>query len=119
MVMRTSPAHVAPGEAAQRRRRTTRIMLAAAVAAALGGSGIYIANASAAENVVPGRVQAESYAAQSGAQTEGTGDADGGKNVGWLTTGDWLRYDGVTVNSAALAARIASDNSAGGSIELH
>ena len=86
--MRTPPAHVAPGDAAKRRRRTTRVALAAAVAAALGGSGIYIANASAAETVVPGRVQAEAYAAQSGAQAEDTGDADGGKNVGSLTAGD-------------------------------
>jgi hypothetical protein len=117
--MRTTPAHVAPGDAAKRRRRTTRVALAAAVAAALGGSGVYIANASAAETVVPGRVQAEAYAAQSGAQVEGTGDADGGKNVGWLATGDWLRYDNVSVTTAGLSARIASDNAAGGSIELH
>ena len=117
--MRTSPAHVAPGEAAKRRRRTTRIALAAAVAAALGGSGIYIANANAAETVVPGRVQAESFASQSGTEVEGTGDADGGRNVGWLGDGDWLRYDNVSVTGAALKARIASDNSAGGSIELH
>jgi hypothetical protein len=116
--MRRSPAHVAPGEAAQRRRRTTRIALAAAVAVALAGSGTYIATASAAETVVPGRVQAESYAAQSGAQVEGTGDADGGRNVGWLTTGDWLRYDNVAVSGSALTARIASDNAGGGAIEL-
>ena len=107
--MRTSPA----------RRRTTRITLAAAVADALGGSGIYIANASAAETVVPGRVQAEAFAAQSGAQVEGTGDADGGSNVGWLAAGDWLRYDKVSVTGTGLTARIASDSAAGGSIELH
>ena len=111
--MRTSPAHVAPAK-----RRRTRVILAAAVAVALGGSGVYIANASAAETVVPGRVQAEAFAAQSGAQVEGTGDADGGRNVGWLAAGDWLRYDNVSVTGAGLAARIASDNAAGGSIEL-
>ncbi|AGZ44565.1 DUF1996 domain-containing protein [Actinoplanes friuliensis] len=117
--MRTSPAHVAPEEAAKRRRRTTRFALASAVAVTLGGSGIYIANANAAETVVPGRVQAEAFAAQSGAQTEGTGDADGGKNVGWLAAGDWLRFDNVAITSKDLTARVASDNSAGGSIELH
>jgi len=117
--MRTSPAHVAPGENAKRRRHTSRIFLAAAVATALAGSGVYIANASAAETVVPGRVQAESYAAQSGAQVEGTGDADGGRNVGWLAAGDWLRYDNVPVTATGLTARVASDNTAGGSIELH
>ncbi|WP_236718245.1 DUF1996 domain-containing protein [Actinoplanes sp. TFC3] len=100
-------------------RKRTRIVLAAAVAAALGGSGIYIASASAEETAVPGRVQAESFTAQSGAQTEGTSDADGGKNVGWLAGGDWLKYDNVSITGTALSARIASDNKAGGSIELH
>jgi hypothetical protein len=103
----------------KKRRRLTRIVLATAVTAALGASGVYIAGASADETTVAGRLQAESYAAQSGAQTEGTGDADGGKNVGWLADGDWLRFDGVAVTGTALSARVASDNSAGGSIELH
>ncbi|MEV4638867.1 DUF1996 domain-containing protein [Actinoplanes sp. NPDC049548] len=116
--MRRSALHAAP-EPAKKRRRTTRVVLATAVAVALGGSAVYIANASAAENAVPGRLQAESFAAQSGAQTENTGDADGGKNVGWLADGDWLRYDNVTVSGANLSARVASDNAAGGSIELH
>ncbi|MGA5302286.1 DUF1996 domain-containing protein [Nucisporomicrobium flavum] len=102
-----------------KRRRLTHIVLAGAVTAALGASGVYIAGASADETTVAGRLQAESYAAQSGAQTEGTGDADGGKNVGWLADGDWLRFDGVAVTGTALSARIASDNSAGGSVELH
>ncbi|GAA2653645.1 hypothetical protein Adu01nite_77220 [Paractinoplanes durhamensis] len=84
---------------------------------AVTGSGVYIANADAAETVVPGRLQAEAYSAQSGAQTEGTSDADGGKNVGWLASGDWLRYDKVQLG-ATVQARIASDNTAGGTVEL-
>jgi hypothetical protein len=106
----------------RRRRRLTRIALGSAVAAALAGSGVYIAGANAAEVAVPGRVQAEAYAAQSGAQTEGTGDAEGGKNVGWLADGDWLRYDSVDLGAAGsltLSARVASNSTAGGSIELH
>ncbi|MGK5677939.1 DUF1996 domain-containing protein [Actinoplanes sp. URMC 104] len=114
--MRPDPLHVAPSHP-RTRRRVTRVALGAAVAATLGASGIYIANANAAETDVPGRLQAEAYSAQSGAQTENTGDADGGKNVGWLGNGDWLRYDDVTVGST-VTARIASDNAAGGSIEL-
>ena len=114
--MRTDPLHVAPTNP-RARRRVTRVVLGAAVVSALGASGVYIANANAAETVVPGRLQAEAYAAQSGAQTENTGDTDGGKNVGWLGNGDWLRYDDVTVGTT-VAARIASDNAAGGSIEL-
>ena len=111
--------HVAPPDQARRRRRITRLTLASAVAVALVGSGIYIAGANADEIDVPGRVQAESFAAQSGAQTEGTGDTDGGLNVGWLANGDWLRYDGVSITGGDLTARVASDNSAGGAVELH
>jgi uncharacterized protein DUF1996/carbohydrate binding protein with CBM6 domain len=115
--MRTDSKHVAPAEA-RTRRRVTRAFLGAAVAVALGGSGLYLATANAAENPVDGRLQAEAFAAQSGAQTENTGDTDGGKDVGWLADGDWLRYDGVTIGSS-VSARFASDAAAGGSIELH
>ncbi|GIF17626.1 hypothetical protein BJ973_009409 [Actinoplanes tereljensis] len=111
--MRTEPLHAPP----RNRRARTRVIAASAVAVALGASGFYIANASAAETVVSGRLQAEAYSAQSGARTENTGDADGGKNVGWLASGDWLRYDNVQIG-ATVQARIASDNIAGGSVEL-
>ncbi|GID27244.1 carbohydrate binding protein with CBM6 domain [Paractinoplanes brasiliensis] len=114
--MRTDPQHVAPPDP-RRRRRSTRVALGAAVAVALGGSGVYIATANAAETVVPGRLQAEAFSAQSGVRIENTSDRDGGRNVGWLANGDWLRYDNVTVGST-VTARIASDNTAGGSIEL-
>jgi hypothetical protein len=104
-----------------RRRRAPRIVLAVGVVAALVGSGVYIANANAAETPVAGRLQAEAYAAQSGARLENTADADGGKDVGWLADGDWLRYDDVDLGAGSLtiSARVASDNRAGGSIELH
>jgi hypothetical protein len=111
--------HAAPPDLARRRRRITRITLGSAVAVALAGSGIYIAGANADEVAVPGRVQAEAFAAQSGAQTENTGDVDGGKDVGWLAGGDWLRYDDVSITGADLTARVASDNATGGSVELH
>ncbi len=108
--------HAAPPNP-RTRRRLTRVMLGAALATALGASGVYIASAGAAETDVPGRLQAEAFAGQSGAQTENTGDADGGKNVGWLAQGDWLRFDDVTVGGT-VSARIASDNAAGGAVEL-
>jgi Domain of unknown function (DUF1996)/Carbohydrate binding module (family 6) len=101
----------------ERHRGRRRVIAAAAVVTAVGASGVYIATADAAETVVPGRLQAEAYSAQSGARTEKTGDADGGRNVGWLANGDWLRYDNVRVG-ATVQARIASDNAAGGAIEL-
>jgi hypothetical protein len=114
--MRSDAQHVAP--AGPRGRRRTRMILASAVAVAVGGSGVYIATADAAETVVAGRLQAEAYNAQSGVQTESTADADGGRNVGWLSNGDWMRYDNVQIG-ATVSARIASDNSAtGGAVEL-
>ncbi|GIF38047.1 carbohydrate binding protein with CBM6 domain [Actinoplanes xinjiangensis] len=108
--------HAAP-PGPRRRRRTTRVVLGAAVVAALGASGIYIATAGAGEVTTPGTLQAEAYAAQSGAKTENTSDAGGGRNVGWLANGDWLEYRDVTIGSTSLSARIASGNPDGGSIE--
>ncbi|KAB1934911.1 DUF1996 domain-containing protein [Micromonospora sp. ALFpr18c] len=116
--MRTTAAHVAPPDPALKRRRLTRITLASTVAVALAGSGIYIAGAQAEETAVPGRVQAEEFAAQFGAQTEGTGDTGGGRNVGWLANGDWLRYDGVSITGTDLTARVAAHNTDGGTVEL-
>lgn len=43
-------------------------------------------------------IQAESYAAAAGVQTEGTSDIGGGLNVGWIDTGDWMSYSNVTIN---------------------
>jgi len=113
--MGTEAQHVAPVDP-RRRRRLTRVALGAAVAAALTASGVYIVNADAAE--AP-RLQAEAFSAQSGAKVEKTTDAGGGKNVGWLASGDWLEYRGVTIAGANLTARVASNNPTGGSIELH
>lgn len=41
---------------------------------------------------IPGKVEAENYALQFGTDTETTGDAGGGLNVGWTDAGDWLVY---------------------------
>jgi len=48
---------------------------------------------------VPGMVQAENYINMSGIQTEDTGDADGGRNVGWIDNGDWMDYN---INAATV-----------------
>jgi hypothetical protein len=61
-------------------------------------------------------IQAESFNAQSGTQTETTADTGGGQDVGWIANGDWLRYDGVNFGSTAATqfkARVAS-GAAGG-----
>src|SRR5690348_14006622 len=114
--MRSDALHVAPANPRSRRRRT-RLILASAVAVALGASGVYIATADAAETKVPGRLQAEAYNSQNGVKTEKTSDEDGGRNVGWLKNGDWMRYDNVQIG-AAVSARIASNSTATGSVEL-
>ncbi|WP_375417135.1 carbohydrate-binding protein [uncultured Hymenobacter sp.] len=48
---------------------------------------------------IPGRIEAESFAAQSGTQTEGTTDTGGGLNVDYFDTNDWLDYK-VNVQTA-------------------
>jgi len=61
-------------------------------------------------------IQAESYQAQAGTALEPTADTGGGQNVGWITNGDWLRYDGVRFGTTAATqfmARVAS-GAAGG-----
>lgn len=41
------------------------------------------------------QVEAENYEVMSGVQTQGTTDAGGGLNVGWLDAGDWIAYGGA------------------------
>jgi len=39
------------------------------------------------------RVEAESFIAQEGIQTEATSDEGGGENIGWVDAGDWMTYE--------------------------
>ncbi|MBC7485252.1 MAG: carbohydrate-binding protein [Cytophagaceae bacterium] len=41
-------------------------------------------------------IQAEDYSAMLGVQKEGTSDAGGGLNVGYIDNNDWLAYNGIT-----------------------
>ncbi len=64
---------------------------------------------------VPGRIEAEDYAAMSGIQTEVTSDIGGGLNVGWIDAGDWMRYN-LNVQSGgaySVSFRVASATHAG------
>lgn len=68
---------------------------------------------------LPARVQAEAYCQMAGVQTETTTDTDGGLNVGYIETADWLTYD-VNVPAAGVYTvryRVASLNG-GGEIQL-
>jgi len=45
--------------------------------------------------------QAENFSFMSGVQTENTTDTGGGRNVGWIDSGDWLSYVNSPVNIPA------------------
>jgi hypothetical protein len=68
---------------------------------------------------IPGTVQAESYAAMSGIQTETTTDTGGGLNVGWIDANDWMDYNVnvSTTGSYTVQFRVASATS-GGQLQL-
>jgi chitinase len=72
-----------------------------------------------AAQAVPGTLQAESYTAMSGIQTETTTDTGGGQNVGYIDAGDWLDYavNVSTAGSYTLSFRVAS-LSGGGQVQL-
>jgi endoglucanase len=68
---------------------------------------------------VPATVQAEAFCAMSGVQLESTTDVNGGQNVGYIDTGDWMTYS-VTVPAAGsykVSYRVASAVN-GASIQL-
>lgn len=68
---------------------------------------------------IPGKIEAESYSAMSGIDTENTTDDGGGQNVGWIDGGDWMDYQ-VSVQEAGnytVALRVASQPG-GGQLQL-
>lgn len=42
--------------------------------------------------LLPGKIEAEDFAAMNAVGTENTSDADGGLNVGWIQDGSWMDY---------------------------
>jgi hypothetical protein len=61
-------------------------------------------------------IQAESYGAMGGVQTETTTDVDGGLNVGYIDNTDWMSYHNITIpttGSYLIEYRVASPNSTG------
>ncbi|GAB3164260.1 beta-1,3-glucanase family protein [Amycolatopsis stemonae] len=61
-------------------------------------------------------IQAESFSAQNGVQTEACSDTGGGVDVGWIANGDWLKYSAVDFGSSSplqFVARLASGAAAG------
>jgi hypothetical protein len=68
------------------------------------------------------KIQAESADALNGIQSQDTGDEGGGQNVGFIASGDSLRYDDIDfgpVPATQLEVRVASDASDGGQMDVH
>ncbi|ACS93545.1 glycoside hydrolase family 16 domain protein [Teredinibacter turnerae T7901] len=60
---------------------------------------------------LPKTIEAETFSAMSGVQTETTSDTGGGENVGWIDNGDWLAYNAITIPATGdytLEYRVAS-----------
>jgi len=63
------------------------------------------------------QIEAESFSAQAGVQLEAC--SEGGQNVGWIDTGDWMAYNGVnfpTSGTYRVDYRVASTS--GGTVSL-
>ena len=83
---------------------------------------------SAAPSLPPGIdayrvIQAEAANGQQGTEFQDTEDEGGGKNAGWISNGDWLRFDDVDFGdtpATTFAARVASDvgDDRGGRMEI-
>jgi hypothetical protein len=97
-------------------RRSRLVLALTAAVAVLAGVPTMIAltqsaDAATDEATPPAVVRASSFSAQQGAQLENTQDAGGGQNVGWLSDGDWLRYDDIDLGpgrATTVAVRLAS-----------
>ncbi|OON67165.1 glycosyl hydrolase [Hymenobacter sp. CRA2] len=61
---------------------------------------------------IPGKIEAESFSAQQGTDTEETSDTGGGRNVDWFETGDWLDYyvNVAQAGTYTVGFRVASAN---------
>jgi hypothetical protein len=70
---------------------------------------------------IPGKIEAENFTFKSGMQTEATGDAGGGLNLGYIGDGNWLEYT-IENNSSEteyqISFRIAAP-STGGIIDFY
>ncbi len=64
-------------------------------------------------------IQAEDYSAMLGVQKEGTSDAGGGSNVGYVDNGDWMAYNAITFpTSGAYAIEYRVASMGGGRVSL-
>lgn len=121
--LHTPPDPVPPAKRPFLRRRSTAILAFPVVAAVAATIAVTAASAGSGAPFPAGArvVEAESFSADAGARLESTGDAGGGKNVGWLANGDWMRYDGVDLGgpgTVTATVRVAAATDDGGTVEL-
>ena len=66
------------------------------------------------------KIEAESYATMSGVQVEGTSDAGGGQNVGYIDPSDWMQYsyNAPQAGNYTINFRVATPQS-GGQLKLY
>jgi hypothetical protein len=85
------------------RRHRSKVLLVGGVVAAIAAAGTIsaftLANAAEQSGIPTNAIRAAAFTEQSGVQTEGTADAGGGKNVGWITPGDWMKFSQVDLGA--------------------
>lgn len=63
-----------------------------------------------------GVIEAENFSLMQGVQTEACTDTGGGLNVGYIDTGDWMKYSSITIPTTGqykIDYRVASQNGGG------
>lgn len=68
------------------------------------------------------QIEAESFSAMSGVQTENTSDTNGGQNVGWIDAGDWMAFANITFPTSGtykVEYRVASPSGSKLSLDLN
>lgn len=92
------------------------------VASSSSATSVVSSSSSSAAPSFTRLIQAEAYTHMAGVQTEATTDVDGGLNVGWIDTGDWMSYANITFPAAGsyrVDFRVASPTGSQLSLDLN
>ncbi|WP_091291950.1 ThuA domain-containing protein [Amycolatopsis xylanica] len=84
-----------------------------------GGTGAPPLTGSAESVLQPSLKQAEFYTEANGIQVVAQADASGGKRVGYIEPGDWIKFDPVNLAGLRGIGYRVSSAGAGGTIEVH
>jgi Carbohydrate binding module (family 6)/Secretion system C-terminal sorting domain/PKD domain len=79
-------------------------------ASATDDINITVNNSSSGYENIPGKIEAESYSAMSGIETQSTSDAGGGLNIDYINNGDWMDYNlsAASTGNYTVGFRVAS-----------